>query len=118
MKLSKIMLITLVAFSLTASALVSAANKKVITGVVNSNNATWAELMILPGIGKSKAQEIIDCRNTQPFKKTEDIVGVKGIGEKLYASLAPYLTVSGKSTAADITPPKPKSAPGGAGKTK
>jgi len=32
------------------------------------------------------------------FRRAEDLMEVKGVGEKMFASLKPYLTVSGPTT--------------------
>ena len=51
---------------------------------VNINTAGVAELESLPGIGPAKAEAIIKYREANgKFKKAEDIVNVKGIGDKL-----------------------------------
>lgn len=87
--------------ALFAAATVSAASKapKQITGAVNINTATAAELMLLPGIGKSKADAIIAFRQTSPFKTPQDIVKVKGIGEKMLAKIQQYVVIDGPTTA-------------------
>lgn len=64
---------------------------------VNINTASVEQLMELPGIGQSKAQAIVAYRQSQPFKSTEDLTNVKGIGDKLLAKISPYVTVSGRS---------------------
>ena len=62
--------------------------------IVNINTATIEELTKLNGIGESKAQAIIDYRNTNgPFKAIEDILNVKGIGEKIYDQIKEFITV-------------------------
>ena len=49
----------------------------------------------IPGIGPSKAERIIDYRNTAgPFQSIEDIKNVSGIGNKTFESIREYLTVS------------------------
>lgn len=68
------------------------------SGVVNLMTASEEELMRLPGIGPSKAHAIVELRKTHPFKKTDDIVRVKGIGRKTFQRLKPYLSVSGPTT--------------------
>jgi len=52
-------------------------------GVVNVNNATAEELTALTGVGPSLAQEIIAEREMNgDFHYPEDLINVKGIGEK------------------------------------
>jgi competence protein ComEA len=62
---------------------------------VNINTASAEELTTVPGIGEAKARAIVEYRSSQKFTSTEDLMNVKGIGEKLYAKVAPYVTVSG-----------------------
>jgi competence ComEA-like helix-hairpin-helix protein len=69
-------------------------------GRIDLNSATAAELESLPGVGPAKAQAIIAHRETAPFKTTEELIDVKGIGEKLYAQLKDKVSVSGAPGAA------------------
>lgn len=69
-----------------------------VSGVVNINTATQEELALLPGIGDIKAQAIVDLRTTKAFAKIEDLLLVKGIGEKVLAKISPYLVLEGKTT--------------------
>lgn len=61
---------------------------------VNINTATQADLESLPRIGPKVAQRIIEYRNQNGnFKKVEDIMKVKGIGEKVFAQIKDLITV-------------------------
>ena len=59
------------------------------TGQININTAGVDQLSKLPGIGKKKAERIISFRKKNGrFRKTRDIMKVKGIGEKTYKKFA------------------------------
>jgi len=61
---------------------------------VNLNTATQAQLETLPGIGAKAAQRILEYRQKNgSFKKLEDLMHVKGIGEKSFLKLKPLITV-------------------------
>ena len=63
--------------------------------VVNLNTATAADLESLPGIGKSTAQRIVEYRQKSGgFKKIEELMNVKGIGEKSFLKIKSRLTVA------------------------
>jgi competence protein ComEA len=67
-------------------------------GKVNINTASAIELAYLPRLGAKVAARIIEHRKEKPFARTEELMEVKGIGEKLFVSLKPYLSVSGPTT--------------------
>jgi len=68
-------------------------------GKVNINQATSAQLALLPRIGEKVAERIVDYRKQHGnFSRPEDLMEVKGIGEKLFLVLKPYVTVSGPTT--------------------
>jgi competence protein ComEA len=59
---------------------------------VNINTATKEELMKLPGIGEQTAERIIQHRKLYgDFKRIEDIMNVKGIGQKKFEKIKRYL---------------------------
>ena len=60
---------------------------------VNINTATLEELMSIPGIGGVLAENIINYRNEHLFLKIEDILEVKGVGEKLFNKIKGYIKV-------------------------
>ncbi|MEF3306066.1 ComEA family DNA-binding protein [Paenibacillus sp. GYB003] len=58
------------------------------------NRATAAELDKLPGIGPSKAKAIAEYREREgPFRSIDDLKKVKGIGDKTFESLKPFIKV-------------------------
>ena len=67
--------------------------KELPSGKININTASITELMKLPGVGEATAQKIIEYRKNNPFNKPEDIMNVKGIGEKKFEKMKPFITV-------------------------
>ena len=63
--------------------------------VVNLNTATQAELEKLPGVGPATAKQILEYRQKNGgFKKVEELMNIKGIGEKSFLKLKPLVTVA------------------------
>ena len=59
---------------------------------VDLNTATAAELEALPGIGPRTAELIIEYREEQgPFTKVEDLMNIRGIGERTFLRLRPLI---------------------------
>lgn len=83
-------------------------------GKINFNSATADELMLLPGIGEVKAGLIIEARSAKPFANREDLLNVKGIGEKLLDRWGSYIAFEGPTTLklADGTSSTPKTVDG------
>ena len=61
---------------------------------VNINTATAVELEALPGIGPAVARRIVEHREKNgPFRRSADLLNVKGIGAKTYEALKDRLVV-------------------------
>jgi len=66
---------------------------------LNLNSATVTQLEALPGIGRATAERIVEYRQKNgAFKKAEDLMNVRGIGEKSFLKLKPLVTVSAART--------------------
>lgn len=86
------------------------------SGKVNLNTATTDQLMLLPRVGPAVAQRILEFREQNgPFKKAEDLMLVRGIGEKTYELISPYVTLTGSTTLSEKvrTPRKSEPTPAG-----
>jgi competence protein ComEA len=71
-------------------------------GVVNINTAGVEQLSLLPRVGSVVAQRIVDFRKENgSFKALEDLMLVRGIGEKTFQLIKPYITLSGETTLAE-----------------
>ena len=71
-------------------------------GVVNINTASAAELDALPGIGAKTAARIVEYRQKNgPFKKIEELMNVRGVGEKNFLKLKTQISVGGAKTEHD-----------------
>jgi competence protein ComEA len=62
---------------------------------VDLNSASVGELESLPGIGRRTAERIIEYRQKSGgFKKIEELMNVKGIGEKSFLRLKPLIVAA------------------------
>ena len=63
-------------------------------GKININTATMEQLMMLSGIGESRARDIISYREEHgPFSQIQDIMQVSGIKEAAFERINDYITV-------------------------
>ncbi|MCK5837609.1 MAG: helix-hairpin-helix domain-containing protein, partial [Desulfobacula sp.] len=54
------------------------------TDKININSATKSELVILKHVGDKIADKIMEYRKAHPFETPQDIMKVKGIGQKTF----------------------------------
>ena len=65
---------------------------------INLNTATVDQLETLPGIGRKTAERILEYRTKSgSFKRIEELMNVKGIGEKSFLKLKPLIVVTPKT---------------------
>lgn len=78
------------------STAISQSDDSVQKGKVNINTAQISELMLLPGIGTTKANSIIEFREKYgKFTGIEDLIYVDGFSYVTIEELRPYITVGG-----------------------
>ena len=72
-----------------------AAAKPASSDAINLNSATASQFADLPGIGVKTAELIVQYRvKNGPFKKIEEIMNVRGIGEKSFLRIRDRITVA------------------------
>ena len=63
--------------------------------LIDLNAATAMELDALPGVGPRTAERIIEYRREHGgFERIEDLMDVRGIGERTFLRLKPLVTVA------------------------
>ena len=77
--------------------------KPAMTGVLNVNRATEADLRLLPGIGKKRAELIVERRGKKPFASLEELSRMKGM-RNLVHKLRANLAVAGDTTLRPLRP--------------
>lgn len=59
---------------------------------VDLNQADWAELAQIPGVGESLARRIVESRDSAgPFVDHEDLQRIRGIGPRTLETMRPFL---------------------------
>jgi DNA uptake protein ComE-like DNA-binding protein len=77
--------------------------KPPMAGVLNLNRATEAELQLLPGIGKRRAELIVERRAKKPFATVDEVGRIKGM-RALVHRLRAHLAVEGDTTLRPLRP--------------
>ena len=68
-------------------------------GKVNINTADEATLQFLPRVGPAVSKRIVEYREENgKFAEATDLMQVRGIGEKTFQLLEPYVSTTGEST--------------------
>ena len=92
----KIGLVLVAVFALSLLSPLQAQTKATVKKI-NINTANLDELQTLPRIGEKVAQRIIDYRKEHgPFKKIEELMKVRGIGEKVFKQIKDKIEVGSK----------------------
>jgi len=90
-------LLVILAMAAVSTVSLSAAEKQAAAGsdkLVNINTADAGQLEKLPQVGPKMALRILDFRKSNgSFKRPQDLMKVKGIGEKIFAKLQPLITI-------------------------
>ena len=111
MRKSLPIIVTILTLSIGTAAIAEDTTTGSTGGVVNINTADASQIALLPRVGLKAAQRVIDYRNEHgPFKKTTDLMQVKGFGDKTFEHLSAYVAVEGKTTLTEKirSPRKPR----------
>ena len=85
----------------------SSAAKPAVAGTININTASAADLQRLPGIGAKTASRVIEYRQKNgPFKKVEELMNVRGVGEKSFLKLKGQISVGGTAKGESASTPQ------------
>ncbi len=92
-------LATLVGVVVAVAMTAAAAGPAPAPGVVNVNTASAEQLALLPGVGPALAKRIVAFRTENgPFRSLDELVAVRGIGERSLGRMKPYVTLEGPTT--------------------
>jgi len=95
----KLLKLMAVVFISVTSCTFAHAQKKEPVRPININTATRTELIQIPNIGEKMADRIVAFRKANgPFKRIEEVMNVRGMGEKTFLSIQHHLTVDDRHT--------------------
>ena len=77
--------------------------KPKMTGVLNVNRATEAELRLLPGIGRGRAHAIVERRTKRPFSSLDELARMKRM-KTIVQKNRSHLSVEGETTLRPAAP--------------
>ncbi len=60
---------------------------------ISINSGSVEELDSLPGVGPAIAERIVQYRKKKPFQRLEDLMEIKGIGEKMFDKIKDRLSL-------------------------
>lgn len=66
-------------------------------GAINLQTASKEELMSIKGIGEKKAEQIMDYRKSSKISKPEDLKNIKGFGDSVVDNVTNDVKVKEKS---------------------
>jgi competence ComEA-like helix-hairpin-helix protein len=69
-----------------------------VSGVVNINTGSAEQLSMLPGVGPSLAQRIVEYREKRPFANVQHLRRVKGIGRAKFDRIKDHVVTEGQTT--------------------
>jgi competence protein ComEA len=73
---------------------VGPSGKELVVGMpLDLNTAGVVALVVLPGIGPTRAEAIVQHRQSDPFRSVDDLLQVHGIGPKTLEKLRPFVHV-------------------------
>ena len=61
---------------------------------IDLNSAPWHDLVLLPGIGPTRARQIVELRSSKPnrrFANIGEIAEIKGLPAKVVEQIRPYV---------------------------
>jgi len=92
-----LLLLIVLALAATPATLAAGKAQKETPVLINVNTANLEELVTLPGIGESYALRLIEYRKKHgPFERVEDLLNVRGIGDRTLDRIRSRVTVGGK----------------------
>jgi len=92
--------LALVLAALVSASALEAAAKPAPSAKVNINTASVEQLATLPGVGEKLAARVVEYRQKSGgFKSIQELMNVRGIGEKNFQKIESHLTVGEARTA-------------------